>query len=93
MAVFSVITFVIFQPKLVNSRILCAITGIMGLMAILSGPAGIKVQVLQLFLQLTVCFCCFVQLRRERRFRARRAARMHAHRQNSRQEHRMEPCA
>jgi hypothetical protein len=93
MTAFAAVLFLKFRPRQEDSRILCAIMGIMGLMAILSGPAGWKVQGVQLFLQLTVSFCCFAQLHREKRLRARRAARMRVHRPRDRRPRKMETCA
>jgi hypothetical protein len=63
-----------YRPRSQESFVLCGLAAAMGLMALVSGPAGWKVQLIQCTLQAVVGFCCFAQLRRESILRTRRRA-------------------
>ena len=80
MMILAGVLFFKFRPRSQNSRELCALTGLMGFMVLYAGAGSWKFQLIQLALQAVVGFCCFVQLRREKIIRARRAVRKHAHR-------------
>lgn len=79
MLIFAAAVYAKYKPRSENGRLLCAMSAMMGFMALLAGAGNWKFQLLQIALQLTVALCCFVQLRRERILRRRRAAR-HLHR-------------
>jgi di/tricarboxylate transporter len=68
-----------YRPRSQDSLVLCGLAVAMGLMALASGPANWKVQLIQCTLQAVVGFCCYAQLRRESILRARRRA-LHLHR-------------
>lgn len=80
MLILAGVLFFKFKPKSQSSWALCAMTGVMGFMALYAGAGSWKFQLIQLTLQGVVGFCCFAQLRREKIVRARRAARKHVHR-------------
>ena len=71
-------SFLFFRPEFLSSRVLCAMTGAMGLMAFSAGAGSWGFQLLQTVLEAVVAFCCVMQIRREAIVRARRAARRRA---------------
>lgn len=87
------VLFFRYRPKFQSSRALCALTGAMGFMALTVGSGGLWFQLLQAALSAVVAVCCVQQLRREKRVRARRAARMRAHRPSGELPRAQKSCA
>lgn len=80
------------RPRAQESRVLCLLTGAMGLMALIAGDGSWRFQLIQTALQAFVALCCVMRVRREKRFRARRAAlRRGAHTARGRRD--MRSCA
>ncbi len=92
MLILAAAMYVKYKPRAKKSRALCGITGMMGFLSLLAGAGNWKIQLIQLVLQLAVGFCCFVQLRREEKFR-RRHMRLHAHRVAGRTHYKVKTCA
>lgn len=93
MMILAAVLYFNFRPKSENSRMLCAVTGLMGFLVLYAGGGSWKFQLIQLVLQAVVGFCCFVQLRREKIVRARRAARRHVHRPEAAAKQEARNCA
>lgn len=74
MLIFAGAMYLKYKPRSEKGRELCAICGMMGFMALITGTGGWKFQLIQMVLQLTVASCCFLQLRRDDILRRRRAA-------------------
>jgi hypothetical protein len=95
MLIFAAVMYLKYRPRSENGLVLCAMSGMMGFMALLAGAGSWKFQLIQLGLQLTVAFCCFVQLRREKIFRRRRAAvrSLRVHRAGEQPQDKVKTCA
>ena len=93
MLILAGVLFFQYRPKSRNSQALCALTGLMGFLVVYAGAGSWKFQMLQLVLQAVVGFCCFVQLRREKILRTRRAVRRHVHRPNQGVQQEAKTCA
>ncbi len=93
MMILAAALFFKFKPKSENSRTLCAVTGLMGFLVMYAGGGNWTFQLIQLFLQAVVGFCCFVQLRREKIIRTRRAVRRHVHRPQQTEKQNARNCA
>lgn len=95
MLVFAAIMYLKYKPRSENSLILCVMSGMMGVMAFLAGTGSWKFQLIQTALQLTVAFCCFVQLRREKILRRRRTGvrNLRVHRVGEQPQDKVKTCA
>jgi hypothetical protein len=94
MVILSGVLYLKYNPKSQDGRALCIMTGMMGIMAMITTPGSWKIQMIQLVLQLVVGTCCYVQLRREKITRARRrAASRHVHRPGREPQHEIKTCA
>ena len=94
MLILAGVLYLKYSPKSQNGRVLCTMTGVMGVMALLTGSPSWKVQLIQTALQMVVGFCCFVQLRREKIIRTRRnTASLHVHRPGREAQQKIKTCA
>jgi hypothetical protein len=94
MILLSGVLYLKYSPKSKDGRLLCMMTGMMGIMSLIVSSGSWGFQLIQLGLQIVVGLCCFVQLKREKILRARRrAACRHVHRPGSEPQSKVKTCA
>ena len=94
MLIFAAAMYIKYRPRSENGRALCAMSGMMGFMALLAGTGNWKFQLIQVAFELTVALCCFLHVSRESILRHRRATRhLHVHRVGEQSHHEVKTCA
>ncbi len=85
--------YINYKPKSQESRLLCAMTGLMGFFSLVAGTGNWTFQAIQFVLQAVVGFCSFIRLRQEKIVRTRRAARKRAYRPGAEPQQKVKTCA